>query len=243
MTMLTRVLEPEVMDTPAEALAYDAMDHSEVNRLFVDDFLRAATGQSDQSIDLHAARLALQVPATEATPVLLDLGTGTAQIPVELCRRDDSLRVLAVDLSPSMLDLARAKIEAAGLNQSIRFDLVDAKALPYADGRFAAVLSNSIVHHIPDPQRSLAEALRVLAPGGMIFFRDLLRPADDASVTRLVETYAAGCTPHQRQLFDDSLRAALTLDEIRALVKSLGQDPAQVLQTSDRHWTWSARIG
>ncbi|MGE0609342.1 MAG: class I SAM-dependent methyltransferase [Pirellulales bacterium] len=241
--MLARVLEPEVMDTPEEALAYDAMDHSEVNRLFVDDFLRAAAGRPGQAIDVAAALASLQLAPTNHTAVLLDLGTGTAQIPVELCRRDAGFRVLAVDLSPSMLNLARSKIEVASLTSSIRLDLVDAKGLTYADGRFAAVMSNSIVHHIPEPAQSLAEALRVLAPGGLIFFRDLLRPADGSTVELLVETYAADCTEHQRQLFDDSLRAALTLDEIRGIVQASGQDPQQVHQTSDRHWTWSARIG
>ena len=39
--MLSRILETEVMDTPAEALDYDAMDHSAVNRVFVDDLLAA----------------------------------------------------------------------------------------------------------------------------------------------------------------------------------------------------------
>jgi hypothetical protein len=41
-------------------------------------------------------------------------------------------------------------------------------------------------------------------------------------------------------MFDDSLRAALTLAEIRALVAEVGCDPAQVQATSDRHWTWAA---
>ena len=40
--MLSRVLEPEVMDTPEEARDYDSMDHAAVNRLFVTDFLFAA---------------------------------------------------------------------------------------------------------------------------------------------------------------------------------------------------------
>lgn len=63
--MLARTLEPEVMDTPEEALAYDSMDHADVNRVFVDDFLAA---------DPEAGEI-------------LDLGTGTALIPIELCRR------------------------------------------------------------------------------------------------------------------------------------------------------------
>ncbi len=44
--MLQRILEPELMDSPEEALAYDAMDHGEVNRKFVDDLLEALGQQS-----------------------------------------------------------------------------------------------------------------------------------------------------------------------------------------------------
>jgi ubiquinone/menaquinone biosynthesis C-methylase UbiE len=219
MSMLQRVLEPEVMDTPEEARAYNAMDHVEVNRRFVDDFL--AAGHADGEI--------------------LDLGTGTALIPIELCQRDPQARVLAIDLSVAMLDLARGNVEIASLRDQVMLDRIDGKSLPYADGRFAAVMSNSIVHHIPEPLAVLSEAWRVLAPGGLLFVRDLLRPADDASVARLVELYAAGATPHQRQLFDDSLRAALSLDEIRELVTALGVSTETVQATSDRHWTWSAR--
>jgi ubiquinone/menaquinone biosynthesis C-methylase UbiE len=217
--MLQRVLEPEVMDTPEEARAYNAMDHSEVNRRFVVDLLAAG-------------------------PVLdevLDLGTGTALIPIELCQREPQARVLAIDLSVAMLDLARGNVEIASLRSQIMLDRVDGKALPYASGRFSAVMSNSIVHHIPEPLGVLVEAWRVLTPGGLMFVRDLMRPPDDSTVSRLVELYAAGATPHQRQLFDDSLRAALSLDEIRALVVTLGVSPETVQATSDRHWTWCAR--
>jgi ubiquinone/menaquinone biosynthesis C-methylase UbiE len=219
--MLQRVLEPEVMDTPEEARAYNAMDHSEVNRRFVDDLLAAGPVQGE----------------------ILDLGTGTALIPIELCQRDPQARLLAIDLSVPMLDLARGNVEIASLMSQIMLDRVDGKELPYADGRFAAVMSNSIVHHIREPRGVLEEAWRVLAPGGLIFVRDLLRPPDDAAVRRLVDTYAAGATPPQRQMFGDSLWAALSLDEIRSLVVAVGLDPDAVQATSDRHWTWSARKG
>lgn len=223
--MLTRILEPEVMDTEQEARDYDSMDHSTVNRVFVDDLLVAAT---DVGLPLASAEM-------------LDLGTGTAQIPIEFCRRTADVRVVAIDLADEMLKLARRNIEAAGLQDRIRLQRVDGKRLPYTDGMFAAVISNSIVHHIPLPRDVLAEALRVVRPGGLIFVRDLLRPADDATVRHLVDTYAAGANEHQRFLLDASLRAALSLDEIRGLVVSLGFAPDSVRATSDRHWTWSVR--
>ena len=207
------------MDTPEEARAYNAMDHSDVNRRFVDDLLAAGAVLDE----------------------VLDLGTGTALIPIELCQREPQARVLAVDLSVAMLDLARGNVEIASLMSQIMLDRVDGKELPYANGRFSAVMSNSIVHHIPEPLGALREAWRVLAPGGLIFIRDLLRPQDDVAVSRLVELYAAGATPHQRQLFDDSLRAALSLDEIRAWSPRWVFPPTTVQPTSDRHWTWSAR--
>lgn len=216
--MLDRVLEVEAMDTPDEAADYDAMDHLAVNRAFAADFLAAGLTAGE----------------------ILDLGTGTAQIPIELCRQWPAARILAVDLSDAMLRLAARNVEAAGLTDSIRLDRVDAKGLPYSDGAFAAVISNSIVHHVPDPSGLLAEAWRVTARGGRVFFRDLFRPADEATLRRLVETYAGNENAHSQQMFADSLRAALTVDEMRELVAALGCDPATVQATSDRHWTWSA---
>jgi ubiquinone/menaquinone biosynthesis C-methylase UbiE len=223
--MLARVLEPEVMDTAEEARDYDSMDHSGVNRVFVGDLLFAAT---EAGLSLSAFEI-------------LDLGTGTAQIPIELCRRAAGVRVLAIDLADEMLKLARPNVEAACLGNRIRLQRVDGKGLPYADGSFAVVTSNSIVHHIPEPRDVLAEALRVVRRGGLIFVRDLLRPADDATVRRLVDTYAAGANDHQRALLDVSLRAALSLNEIRELVASLGFATDSVRATSDRHWTWTVR--
>jgi ubiquinone/menaquinone biosynthesis C-methylase UbiE len=214
--MLPRTLEPEVMDSAEEARDYDAMDHAAVNRAFVADFLVAWDGRS---------------------PVL-DVGTGTAQIPIELCRQHPAAQVTGVDLAEHMLRVGRDNVRRAGLEGRIRLERCDAKRLPQADGSFGAVLSNSIVHHIPQPRAVLAEMVRVLAPGGVLFVRDLLRPDDEAALRRLVGLHAAGGNDHQRQMFADSLHAALSLDEVRALAAGLGYDPAGVRQTTDRHWTW-----
>ncbi len=222
--MLPRVLETEVMDTPQEAADYDAMDHAEVNRRFVADLLAANLLKGG-------------LPEGE----ILDLGTGTAQIPIELCRQSPSARVVAVDMAAHMLHVARRNVEQAGLSRRIRLEQVDGKQLPYPDGRFPGVISNSIVHHIPEPSDVLAEAWRVTAPGGLLFFRDLLRPDDETTLAGLIETYTGNENAHQRQMFADSLRAALTLEEMRQLAGNLGQSATTVQATSDRHWTFIGR--
>ena len=228
---LRRVLEPEVMDTVEEAVDYNAMDHAAVNRLFVDDLLAVLSPDRVAVIDGEAA----------FEGEVLDLGTGTALIPIELCRRDESFRVLGVDLAANMLDIAKINIDLAGLMQQIMLDLVDAKTLPLEDERFAVVMSNSIIHHVPEPAAVLREAVRLTAPGGLLFFRDLLRPKDNDEVARLVETYAGEESDHARRMFEDSLRAALSLNEIRDSVQESGFDAQTVQATSDRHWTWVAR--
>lgn len=216
--MLPRVLEPEVMDSADEARDYDAMDHAAVNDVFVADFRAAWAGQGP----------------------ILDVGTGTAQILIAFCRQVPDVQVVGVDAAESMLAVGRENVVRARLADRIELKLADAKLLPFADGFFAAVMSNSIVHHIPEPAAVVAEMVRVLRPGGAIFVRDLLRPADEPTRQNLVNQYAAGANDHQRQMFADSLHAALTLAEVRQLVAAVGMDPAAVRQASDRHWTWSA---
>jgi ubiquinone/menaquinone biosynthesis C-methylase UbiE len=216
--MLPRVLEPEVMDSAEEARDYDAMDHAAVNRVFVADFLAVWSGQN---------------------PVL-DVGTGTAQILIELCRQSPTASVVGIDLAEHMLAVGRANVRRAGLEDRLTLRRCDAKRMPFGDASFGAVISNSIVHHIPEPGPVLAEMVRVVAPGGVLFVRDLLRPADEESVRRLVAAYAGDANAHQRQMFGDSLRAALTLDEVRGLVAALGFPGDEVRQTTDRHWTWVA---
>jgi 2-polyprenyl-3-methyl-5-hydroxy-6-metoxy-1,4-benzoquinol methylase len=104
---------------------------------------------------------------------------------------------------------------------------------------FDVVMSNSIIHHIPEPILVLREAVRVTAPAGLLFFRDLLRPETEDELRHLVATYTAAANDHQQRMFAESLHAALSLDEVRSLVVSLGFPSDSVQQTSDRHWTWT----
>jgi len=217
--MLTRILEPEVMDSADDAREYDAMDHSAVNAQFVSDLLEITTSSS------------LNV---------LDLGAGTAQIPIELARRDSHIHITAVDAAPSMLAIARANVAAANVTNRVVPVLADAKHLPFADNSFSIVVSNSIFHHIAEPGAVVFEAVRVTMRGGLLFHRDLTRPSNETELRHLVETYAGSATPYQRKLFSDSLRAALTLDEVREMVVRFGFAHDTVQMTSDRHWTWSA---
>ena len=222
MTLLPRLLEPEVMDSAQEAADYDAMDNRGPNEAFATDCLQFAT--FDRAVDV---------------------GSGTALIPIAMCTRAPNLEVIGVDLAEHMLALARKNVERAGLASRITLKRIDAKSLPFADGEVEAVVSNSIVHHIPEPAHALGEMVRVAKR--VVFVRDLVRPESDAEVKRLVALHGgepasrepAAVEMHARQiaLLDASLRAALTVEEVRAMVAPFGVPASSVTQTSDRHWT------
>jgi ubiquinone/menaquinone biosynthesis C-methylase UbiE len=149
-----------------------------------------------------------------------------------------------------MLSAGRRNAARAGHEKRIELLKEDAKATSFAAGSFDAVLSNSIIHHIPEPASVFAEMWRVLAPGGVLFVRDLVRPSDAGELARLVDVHAPApaalrtdadaMQSRQRALLEASLHAALTLDEVRARVAPLGVASHAVKQTSDRHWTLAA---
>ncbi|HLK39194.1 MAG TPA: class I SAM-dependent methyltransferase [Polyangiaceae bacterium] len=225
---LPRVLEPEVMDTAQEASDYDAMDHTQVNARFCDD-LAAAHGRRAR---------------------VLDVGTGTALIPLELCRRWPDVQVWAVDLADSMLILARRNVARAGLSARVRVERRDARSMPWPSESFDAVVSNSLVHHIPEPGEVLREMWRLVGRGGCLFVRDLVRPESADRVADLVATYAPipevepvqrAMHERQRSLFEASLRAALTVREAAGMLAALPAAEGAARVTSDRHWTVSCR--
>ena len=221
MTNLHRILEPEVMDTLEEAFEYDSMDHSQVNEVFCNDFF-AARNLTDGA-------------------QILDVGTGTAQIPIAMCRRNSGLKITAIDLAESMLTLGNKNIQTARLQDSITLCQVDSKKMPYPDESFDQVVSNSIIHHIPNPLECFKEMIRVTKKDGLLFIRDLLRPFSMAELQNIVNLHAGDATPKQKQLFTDSLHASLSLTEVREMVKLFGFEGFTVIQSSNRHWTFTAR--
>jgi ubiquinone/menaquinone biosynthesis C-methylase UbiE len=212
---MQRLLEPEVMDTPQEAAEYDAMDFLAVNS----DFAQSA------------------IALAPARAKVLDAGTGTARIPILIGQARPQWQIIGLDLARSMLEIGQKNIAAAGLEQQITLELADSKQIPYPDASFDVVLSNSLVHHLSDPLPFFQETKRVLKPHGTVLIRDLLRPPTEEIMEGMVAAIGPEYSPHQKQLFRDSLHAAFTLEEVQQLVQEAGLDGVRVYQSSDRHWT------
>ncbi len=212
---MQRVTEPEVMDSDQEAIEYDAMDFTAVNTAF--------------------AERAMEIGPPSG--LILDAGTGTARIPILLCQMRPQWQIIGIDLAQSMLQVGLENVTRANLQSQIKLEFVDAKQLPYPDEHFDMVVSNSLIHHLPNPLPFLQELKRVLKPNGAILLRDLIRPDSVEILNNIVENVAADCNSKQKQLFSDSLYAAFTLEEVKELIKQASLEGVIVYQSSDRHWT------
>lgn len=213
---LPRVLEPEVMSGAGEAAEYEEMDFSATDRLF-----------AERAAELAALDIGM----------IVDIGSGNAKIPLTMCSLlSPAVRVCAVDMSAEMLAVAARNRVRGGASQ-LRLIAGDAKRLPFVDASVAMVTSNSLIHHIPDPRDVFREIARVTRPGSPILIRDLFRPANQAMLDQLVQDMASQWSPLQRKLFEDSLHAALTLDEVRQMLDECGLPDVRLAQITNRHWS------
>lgn len=212
------------MDDPAQASAYARADFADVNRVFVERFLARFPDVQDGTI--------------------LDLGCGPCDIPVRLARAVPGCRVVAVDASGPMLDQARSVVKSNDL--AGRIDLVRARvpSLCVRPGKtFDALVSNSLLHHLPDPEDFWESVKRVVRPGGPVLVMDLARPESEERAREIVRSAAAGEEAILKRDFFRSLLAAFTPGEVAAQLERAGLGHLEVAMVSDRHWAVAGRIG
>ncbi len=143
------------------------------------------------SPDLDAMLCAVDLRGDER---VLDIGTGAGHTAVAFAPRVSE--VVALDLTPAMLDEARGLASRRGVD-NVRFELGDAMALPYPDDSFDLVTCRVCAHHFEDPATAVREAARVLRPGqpkkagqprkagGTLLLVDSVSPEDPAQDTFL----------------------------------------------------------
>lgn len=141
------------------------------------------------------------LPIAECKRVLVS-GVGTG---LDLPLLPALHRYTALDFNAAML--ARAK--PRGKNLEVDFVLGDSMALPFSDAQFDHVVLHLIVAVVPDPERCLSEAARVLKPGGsIILFDKFLHPQQRAPMRRLFNVITHRFATRMDVVFEEVLRAA-----------------------------------
>jgi SAM-dependent methyltransferase len=176
----------------------------------LDQFTRQATPfSSSPSIrDEAALTLVSEFSGVGASDTVLDVACGPGILACAFARV--AKHVTGIDITPAMLDKARALQQEQGLT-NVTWDGGDVTPLPYPDGRFTVVTSRFAFHHFLDPKRVLAEMVRVCAPGGTVLVIDSAPARDKADAFNRME-----------KLRDPSHTRALPIEEHRALFAAAG---------------------
>ena len=211
---MQRTLEPEIMDNPENVLAYAKADFSSVNQKFVDDLIK-------------------KYPDIK---IILDLGCGPADIPIRLAQALPKVHITAIDASKKMIESAKVAVKKAKLNKHITLIQAYLPGIPFKSKTFDAIISNSILHHLPNPNVLWEEIKKLGKSGSAVFVMDLLRPDSPAKAKEIVKQYSGNEHPVLKEDFYNSLLAAFTLDEIKEQLKKANLTNLNAETISDRHW-------
>jgi SAM-dependent methyltransferase len=190
-----------------------AVDRAERERVAVEQFTvhAGSFARSPVITDEGALQLLGEVAEVRADDVVADIACGPGIVATWLAAR--AAEVVGVDLTPTMLSLARERAAAAGVGGRARFVPGRMDDVPLPTGGFSLVVSRYALHHAPDPQRAMAELARLCAADGRIVIVDFAADPDPA---------VAGRYDAAERLRDPSHVANLTRDAQVALLEGVG---------------------
>ena len=146
------------------------MPQPDNRQAILDQFTRQAVPFSTAPGIRDEEALRLLVTASGAGPAdsVLDVACGPGLVVAAFARV--ARHVTGIDLTPAMIDRARALVRERGL-ANVTLTVGDVRPLPYEDGAFSLVVSRFAFHHFPDPGAVLREMVRVCAPGAAWWWR------------------------------------------------------------------------
>jgi 2-polyprenyl-3-methyl-5-hydroxy-6-metoxy-1,4-benzoquinol methylase len=151
--------------------------------------------------------------------------------------------VLGLDGAAAMLAIAQKRLGAEpALIDRLHFRQAclplppaELEGLGGLGGGFDLLVSNSLLHHLADPQVLWRQLGRLAAPGAWLVLRDLRRPANPTVVAELVARHAASASAQLRHDFEASLRAAFRLEEVRDQLRAAGLGRLRSAEREDRY--------
>ncbi len=218
-----RIAEAELMNTPEQVQAYANADFEQPHSYFIELLL-----------DCFADSLSTE--PGDSLCYALDLGCGPADISRRFARALPHYQIDAVDGAANMIAMAARLNQACGLDQRIQLFTALLSELELARTHYDVIFSNSLLHHLHDPDQIWGTINRYAQTGTRVFVMDLLRPETTAQAAELVQTYASDEAEILRQDFYHSLCAAYSLDEVQGQLQRCSMDYCTLKQISDRHF-------
>ncbi len=150
---------------------------------------------------------------------VLDIGTGSGLLAIELARaKDCNFDITAIDISPNMIKKACENAGQAKVENSIRFQVATAAAMPFADNSFDLVISYASLHHWFNPIAVFNEVERVTKESGCVIIRDNKRVYGNPFLKAVVTGMRLFMNKRHRENWPKALMASYTIDEIKDII-------------------------
>jgi len=188
--------------------------------------------------DKHWRRFVVEKTRPKRNGLALDVATGTGLLAAELVHAAESNgRVVGVDLTLSMLQTARARLNSRGFGSQTDWVLARAENLPFRDNCFTSATIGLALRNVSDARKTLGEMARTTNPGGAVISLDFTRPSN--RVFRLFYyDYLLGLFPLFGRMVSEawgktlsylgrSILRARTGDQVAVLMTSEGLENAQ----------------
>ena len=215
---MERITEPELMNEEEQVKAYAYADFSKPHDMFVKIFQEKFTDILPSFND-----------------VVLDLGCGSCDITRRLANAYHDAAFHAVDGAKCMLRYGKELNDKENLSHRIKLIETCLPAVKLPQQLYHVIISNSLLHHLNDPF-VLWQALQQHAkPYAHVFIMDLIRPVDEQTVAFLSKEYAANEPEVLKKDFENSLRAAFTVKEVKQQLNEMKLSHLTVEEVSDRH--------
>jgi len=152
------------------------------------------------------------IASLEEGQTVLDLGSG-AGIDCFLAAQQvgPSGQVIGIDMTPEMIEKARGNAASSGYG-NVEFRLGEIENLPVADASVDVIISNCVLNLSPEKSKVLAEAYRVLKPGGRLVVSDMVSEHTVPTILQGNLDAVAACLPTHRELYLDEFRSAGFVD-------------------------------
>ncbi len=216
--MMDRITETELMQGEEQAKAYAFADFSKAHDLFIETCQQKIADISSSFND-----------------VVLDLGCGPCDITRRFATAYPDAAFHAVDGSAIMLKYGAELNEKADLSSRIKLIEACLPKVELPQQYYHVLISNSLLHHLHDPFVLWKTIQQHAKPFAHVFVMDLIRPIDEHTVKFLSSEYIVNEPEILKQDFENSLRAAFTIKEVRQQLDAMGLVNLRIEEVSELH--------
>jgi len=214
---MERIVEKELMDDPKHAIAYANADFEKINNRVIEIF-------------------DIEFPDIEIKGTILDLGCGPGDITFRFAKHFPGSTVIGIDGAAVMIELAnQRKCRETEFLSNIKFIEAEIPVAPIPGIPYDLIVSNSLYHHLHNPEVLWKTILDYGSSGTKIFIVDLFRPDSKERADWLVNEYSGNEPEILKKDFYNSLCASFEPAEVEQQLSNIGLSDLSVKIVSDRH--------